>query len=612
MRNNRIWILVLGFMSVGLVNAQSNDSGKGKNTDNAYNEKVVVTAPYQPTLGAVNKMNLVPQTADTFLSRARIDYQIISRPFQTTYPTENIKPAKIMGEPIPKLQNNSIRLGVGYPLSPLAELNFGVGRNREWEIAAYYKYHQTFGSIKDYSSFNTNHSLHDFDLRGSLFGKKFNTSLNLSYDQKSYNCYGLSDADTLLLPSGLELGEYRDFSRRWYQNARGVLTFTDNAVDPEDWRFDAKVDYNLNLTAWKSIANDVTIDGGVSKMLMQNRKSVDMLVLGGRITFVDNAYRDGIKDGYFEWNGEQLGDYKQGNELLNAYHLSLQPTLYYRYGMVELNAALVFHVFGNDPWKIYSVTMSPKQDKFQFNPVIDLKLHIIENAFTFFLGTDGGVWRNSMASISDINPYLHPLYFSHMEFTREKFTAYAGLSGNFSRNIDYKLKASARFMENMLSFDYYKYDYTEGHTVSKYGYNDFIPIYSGPMFNLNVRGDLNFRWGEKIIAHVDATYNYYSKEMYYAPAFTGNIAFKYRIVDQLEVYTGFRAYSSMKALDRAGNLQTINKKGVYDWNIGAEYRFLKFMTAFVDFNNILAQRTYTWYDYPTYRFGCMAGVTFNF
>lgn len=575
---------------------------QSEQTNSPYNEKVTVTAPYQPTIGSVSKPALSPATIDTSLSAARLDYQIISRPFRTTYPIENIKPAKILGEPIPKLYSNSIKLGIGYPLSPLAELNFGVGRSRKYEFAASYRHHSTFGKIKDYSAIKTDHTYNEADVVGRIFAEKFVTTLNISYDQKSVNCYGFNDDETV--PFSVDLGDYEDASKRWYQNARGILTFKDNATRSDQLRFDAKVDYGLNLTNWKSIENDVLIDGGVSKMILEDRKSADILSVGGRFTFTDNMYRDGIKDGY--WYGPEMDRYQEGNELLNAYHVEFKPNLYYKYKMLEINAELVFHIFGQEAW----ANITPKKTQFQFNPIVDLKLHIVDKIFTFFIGTDGGVWRNSVRSISAINPYLHPLLFNDLDFTRDKFSAYAGISGNISRNIDYKVKVSGHFLENVMSFDYFRYDYADGHTYKGYGYNDFVPVYSGNVFNLKLRGDLNFRWGDRILAHVDATYNHFDQRIYYAPEFIGNIAFKYNIVDKVQVYTGIKAYSNMKALNRYGEEETL--KGCFDWSIGAEYRFIKRMTAFVDFSNIIAQRYYMWYDYPSYRFNFMAGLTFDF
>lgn len=577
-------------------------------TAKGYDEKVLVTAPYQPSLGNLNKTLFTPKTLDTNMRAPLMDYQILSRPFRTSYPVENIKPAKVLGEPIEKLRNNSIRIGLGYPLTPLAELNFGIGRSRKYEFGAFYRHHSTFGHIKGYDRFKADQTLNEAHLIGRIFADKFVSSLDISYGQKSVNCYGFGNkayADSAFWKN-VDLEDYEDQVRRWYQNARGVLSFKDNARTAEDLRFDAVLDYNLNLTNWRSIENTIIVEGGVSKEILRDRKSVDGFSIGGRLRFEDNMYRDGVNDGY--WEGVDLEKYHRGNELMNAYHFQMQPEIHYTYSFVELDAALVFHFFGNQAATYPDVA---KMDKFQFNPVFDLKLHIVDKVFTFFIGTDGGVRRNTVDHISSVNPYLHPLWFSDLKFTRDKFQAYVGINGNISRNIDYRLKVSGHFMEDMLTFDYYRYDYS--HYFSFYGYNDFVPYYSGKVFNMKARGDLNFRWGEKLSAHVDATYDYYSKTLYYAPAFRANIAFKYNLAgNRLSLSTNLMISTGMKALDRIGQEVRINPKGCYDWSIGAEYRFIKRMTAFVNLNNILAQRYYLWNDYQAYRFNFVAGITFDF
>ncbi|MDE6494215.1 MAG: hypothetical protein K2L50_06560 [Bacteroidales bacterium] len=580
-----------------------------------YNEKVLVTAPYQPSLGALIKPVFTPHTLDTVLGKIPVECQIISRPFATAYPIENIKPAKILGEPIPKLFNSSVRAGVGLMgrmPSPLGELNFSVGRSRKYELAVYYRHQSAYGNIKGYDRFKTNHSLNEADVLGRIFADKFITSLDISYGQKAVNCFGYGN-DALSFASVVddEFDNYKDQSRRWYQNARGILSFEDNATESTDLRFDAKVDYNLNLTNWRSAENSVVVEGGVSKVLLENRRSADVLSLGGRVRFEDNTYRDGLRDGHYDIKivGDLADDnsivqeWVPGNELRNAYHVDFRPTLYFKYDFVEMDVAAAFHVFGQGAGDGVQ-----KSTRFQFNPVVDLKLHIINKILTFFIGTDGGVERNTVEGISAINPYLHPLTFGNLKFTRDKFNAYAGLSGNFSRHIDYRVKVSAHFMEDVLSFDYFRYTYMGYQDY--YGYNDFRPEYSGRVFNLRLRGDLNFRWGRQILAHVDATYSHYDKRLYYSPEFKANLSFRYNIVDKVTVYTRMTGYTNMWAKDRRG--EDVRLKGCFDWSLGAEYRFIKRMTVFVDLNNIIARRYYRWYDYPAYRFNFMAGLSFDF
>ena len=592
------FILVAGLlMPFGSINLQAQDNGK---TQGGYNENVVVTAPYQPVLGAVEKPVSVPHTADTTVVIPPSDIQIISRPFATSYPTENIKPAKVLGEPIPKLFNNTVKVGGGNRGLGV-EADFAVGRNRQYEVAAGYRHHSTYGKIKDYDRFKTNYSLNEANVVGRLFGEKFITALEIFYSQRAVNCYGVNNSIDTNMLNLVDLGDFKNQPKRWFQNARGRLTFTDNAKSFDALRFDATADYNLNLTNWRSIENTAIVEGGVSKVVVQQRRSADMFSIGARFRFEDNMYRDGIKDSY--WYGLENEKFHKGNELRNAYHFNIQPQIRFKYEFVELNADMVFHIYGHGGGDGVA-----KGTKFQFNPVVDLKLHIIPRAFTFFVGTGGGVERNTVDRISRTNPFLHPLLYPDLKFTRDKFSAYAGLSGNFSRHIDYRVQVSAHFMQDVLSFDYYRYDYS--HYFNYYGYNDFRPLYSGSVFNLRVRGDLNFCWTDKIIAHVDAEYSHYGKRLYYMPEFTANLDFRYNVVNRIWVYTDIKGYTNMKARDRAG--RDVILKGCFDWSIGAEYRFIKRMTAFVELNNLIAQRYYRWYDVPSYRFNFMAGLSVDF
>lgn len=616
---NLACVILAGLAAVPHLQAQA-DGVQTVREKKDYNEKVLVTAPYQPNLGNVNKPVFRPSFSDTTIQPALVDYQINSRPYAVSYPVENIKAAKVLGEPIAKLWNNSIRIGAGWnsykTFSPLAELNFGIGRNRKYEFAAFLRHHSTFGHIKGYDRFKSDNTNTEAHVKGGIMTDKFLVNLDLMYRQKSVNCYGLGNAeyaDSSMWKVAVD-EDFIDQSKRWYQNARGVVTFKDNARKDDDIRFNAYVDYNLSLNNWyrNSSENTIIVGGDISRQIMDTRKGLDILALGTRFRFEDNTFRDGINDSYWSYGGGATDDdtkeFHRGNELHNAYHVEFGPSLRYTYEFLELNAALMFHVFGNNAATAPRVE---KQTKFQFNPVIDLRMHIIDKILTLYVGTDGGVRRNTVDYISSVNPYLHPFLFTDMGFTRDKFNAYVGLTGNFTRHIDFRIEASAHFMEDMLSFDYYRYDF--GYHYRYYGYNDFVPLYSGNLFNLKARGDLNFRWDERILAHVDATYNYYEKTLYYAPAFKANIAFKYNMAgNRLSLYTNLMISTGMKALDRRGNEVWLNRKGVYEWSVGAEYRFIKRMTAFLNLNNITGQRYYLWNDYQAYRFSFMAGFTVDF
>ena len=69
-------------------------------------------------------------------------------------------------------------------------------------------------------------------------------------------------------------------------------------------------------------------------------------------------------------------------------------------------------------------------------------------------------------------------------------------------------------------------------------------------------------------------------------------------------------YTGMTGLDRYMDEFTVN--GGFDWNLGFEYRFFRRWSAFAQVNNLIAQRFFRWYDYPSYRINFIVGATFGF
>ena len=75
-----------------------------------------------------------------------------------------------------------------------------------------------------------------------------------------------------------------------------------------------------------------------------------------------------------------------------------------------------------------------------------------------------------------------------------------------------------------------------------------------------------------------------------------------------------KAYGTIT--DASGVLVTTEEakelKGVFDANLGLEYRYTKKLSAFINFNNIGAVRYQKFEDYPTQRFNVLGGLTYSF
>ncbi len=84
-----------------------------------------------------------------------------------------------------------------------------------------------------------------------------------------------------------------------------------------------------------------------------------------------------------------------------------------------------------------------------------------------------------------------------------------------------------------------------------------------------------------------------------------------------ELFTTSKTYARTFETVVSGNTTAVTEvpvklDGLFDLNLGLEYRYSKLLSGFINFNNILGQRYYRWYNYPSYRFNVMLGITYSF
>ena len=60
------------------------------------------------------------------------------------------------------------------------------------------------------------------------------------------------------------------------------------------------------------------------------------------------------------------------------------------------------------------------------------------------------------------------------------------------------------------------------------------------------------------------------------------------------------------------NQYFVSLKPIFDGNIGLEYRYNPRVSAFLQINNVAAQRYNRWYNYPVQPIQIMGGITARF
>ena len=135
----------------------------------------------------------------------------------------------------------------------------------------------------------------------------------------------------------------------------------------------------------------------------------------------------------------------------------------------------------------------------------------------------------------------------------------------------------------------------------------------------NVSGQVKYQFKEKINFIAKGNYYMYKTKnlnrAYHKPdfdlTFSANYNIKSKIIIKADVFVIGNQFALTKVQDNyTYSYESKLMKGIVDVNLGAEYRYSKMLSFFVNFNNIANTRYYRWEKYPSQRFNLMAGLTF--
>ena len=260
-----------------------------------------------------------------------------------------------------------------------------------------------------------------------------------------------------------------------------------------------------------------------------------------------------------------------------------------------------------------SIDMFNGSNKFYFYPQINAHFNVYENVLIPYAGISGGLNKNSYRSLTNENPFVRPDV--QLMNTHNKFNVFGGLRGNLSSATSYDAAVKWGIYDNM---HFFLIDYDTDQTQVD---NKFKVVYTDATL-LTVSGSVKYQYKEKI--HFIAKGNYYSysqnalilKKAFHKPDFDLTLSGLYNLKSKIIIKADIFVIGSQWALTKdkeTGDSITFKPlllKGIVDCNLGAEYRYSKMLSFFVNFNNIANMRYMRWEKYPTQRFNMMLGLTF--
>ena len=528
---------------------------------------VTVTKAYQPTVQDANKINQMPTFNDTTLVIPNFNYTITPVRLSSAFVPRAVSAAKMAAEPLKNLYGSYLKLGLGTPLSPLAELNVANTRSKENAYGLFLKHHSASGSVELANKTRVDAPYADNEILayGKHIFKKSVISGDLGFTSNKISFYGYDTNDTNL------------------------------------WKF-PKVKEIINAKPKTQTYNNIYISGVLESLVTDSSHLYYKADVGFNSLSADSS----TAESQFRLNGKvskQIEKYYFGCEFnLNNYSFSgkhdtssnnlfvLKPRIGKSKGEWRFEAGLDL-AFGS---RANQATFNPF-------PYATLDFAVVPSVLQAFVGIDGMVVQNSILSISKINPYVVPgLSF---ENTINRIHLFGGLKGNISQNIQFNSSVSFSSIENQLFFI--------SDTNSLF-HTQFKGVYDN-IDEVQINGEFDIKASDNLTLSARGKYASFSTtkqaKPWNIPNFEANISAKYNLHDKILANCDIFYVGTRYAVQPKPEKE-ISLKSFIDFNLGVEYRYTKILSVFLQIRNLTAAKYELWNQYPSYRFQLMAGFTY--
>lgn len=554
--------------------------GQGKKEDV---ESIVVTANRKiPTAYRIPES---PKIIDTVIPQSEVQYPLLSLKYETNIKLDTIEAATVkLIDKLPQLYNTYVKVGIGTTLMPLGEIYYNNTRSRKYIYGTSLKHLSSFGNIKNYAPASFSRTA--FDLYGGIREKNYTADGNFYTNSRGLHWYGFKNENA-----------DRDSIHNRFTEIGTNFSFASHAKDTAHLNYKIGLTY-LNFHDKKQKEDSMANWRGKENYFAINSSfwyKLGKEVFAADLNIKYNGYKYGVINSVM--NGVDSG------RVNNNTIITLKPTVTTYAFDNKLKAQVGFDVSvdANQKTKIY------------IYPIAEVKYSLFDDILIPYAGIKGGLKQNTFKSLSMENEFI----LSNVELRNEHnaINAFAGIKGTLSKRIGFNANISFANYKNKLLF------ITD--TLSAKGRNQFRAIYDN-MNITTIEGSLFYQLSEKIkIDGIGRFYSYNARNNSYAwnlPVFQIIARGSYNLYDKFLVnlemnYEGGRrglVYAAGEGITEEDG-QFAKKLGfIADVNLGVEYRYNKRISAFVQFNNLAAQKYQRWYNYPVHAFQVMGGFTFRF
>ena len=549
---------------------------------------VVITTKAKREIEPAIRITNAPKLIDTVVHYKAVEYPLLNLKYETSISLEPIVPAnvKLSENTMQKLYKGYVRAGIGSTLMPLGEIYYNNTRSRKYVWGANVKHLSSFGKINGYAP--ANFARTNYNAYGGI--KQLNYSLlgDVHFNDYGVNRYGVErpNAD-------------KDSISQRFKEIGAQVKFLSHKMDSLKLNYSVQLDvYNLkdkklkdaNSDQWFGNENNITFASNLWYRKGKELFSLDLHVQNNQFTYGEKGKKLNLLDTFISSNNTLFSIKPSITTFAKENRLKAQIG-------VDLTATNSSDV----PFAIY--------------PIVDVKYAMFENVIIPYVGVKGGMKQNTFKSLSTQNAFMQSNPTMKNEST--PYNAYLGVKGILTKQMEFNVCASFSEIRNKALF------VSDSNAIHR-NKNQFNVIYD-TMTQFVAEASLSYQLNEKLkLDGIGRFYNYMAKNNSYAwnlPTYQfivrGNYQFKEKFIFSIDINGegGRRAlvYDSSVTDLPIENGQYSKKLGfILDANIGAEYRYTRRVSAFLQCNNVAAQQYFRWYKYPVQSFQIMGGVTFRF
>lgn len=588
---------------------------------------------YVPKLTNSNKINQQAVLKDTVVSeKVEFNYVIAPNKPVLEFTPGDMQVGKLNPEVKERYYRNYIKLGFGYPITPLAELSMHNCQNPKYSYGLNFHHFSSWAdqigkAQKKYAYAPTS------DTRVHLFFNRIfkNHTLysSIDYNHELANLYGYSTdwvrPELYVNPDQYYSKDYYDSIKNNFNHVRAEVGFRSNYTAEENHlKEDVRVNYDFLRTYWKNMEHGIGLHGMLAydaKFLKISGYQHYQVDLG--LDYFNNIWTDSIPMGT---DGSLMK-----RRTTNSFKFEIKPTMRFTIREYHLMVGVGVPLLNQ-----YNKTYCPVY------PVAELQMGLIRGILNLYVGVDGKSEYTALKDMLYENPYLKP-NIDTLRFTKCQISIYGGVKGKITQKLNYHVAARYSYRRDL---PFYMLD-----TASLLK-NQFDVVYAKKGTELDVTANLSWEAINHLYLTLNARYHdFYFLEGYdwfgsdiitggkplYIPrweiGFEGKYIFKNRFIFTANANVGFDRWAlvpTFKNYDDQGfsipptieyvlenDIRKTEKstgavKPVLNFGIGFEYLITKQFTAFANVNNIGCQYATNYYGFNNFGINALVGVTYSF